>query len=152
VLDEYNLKMDENGNKDLGVNGKFTIGGYATKLGKDYIVNMNVTRRFDNDYIDTVERNVAWYFDYKNKVKDVVVLDIPEGYKVKYLPANAKGGYNDMWNYSITYKNDGKQITLTREYTLNTLSINRQHFAGHNKAIKELQKNYKESVILTAKK
>ena len=151
TLDKYNLDISDTGNKDIVLAGDFTIGGYVNNIGKDYIINMNLLRHFEEDYIDTTDRKAAWYFDYKNKEKEVVVLDIPTGYKVTHLPANSQGKLDDMWNYNISYKSDGKKITLTKEYTLNTLSINRQYFAANNKAIKELDKQYKESVVLTAK-
>ncbi|MBC7552974.1 MAG: transglutaminase domain-containing protein [Taibaiella sp.] len=150
-LDKYSLKMTETGDKEMAITGDFNIGGYVNNVGKEYIINMNLLRHFADDYIDTNGRKAAWYHDFKNNTKEVVVLDIPAGYKVTHLPRNAQGKFNDMWNYSITYKTDGKTITLTKEYTLNTLTIAPHYFAANNKAVKELDQQYKESVVLTAK-
>lgn len=151
ILEDYNLKISDTGSKEMMVTGVFTIGSYINKVGKDYIINMNLHRQFENDYIDTTDRKAAWYYDYKNKERDVVTLEIPKGYKVTYLPKAAHGKLGDLWSYNISYKNDGKKITLTKEYTMNTLKVTPNLFAENNKAIKELEKQYKETVVLTAK-
>ncbi len=151
TLDNYEVKTEEGGNKDMAVNGNFTIGNYVNKVGKDYIINMNMRRQFENDYIDTAGRKAAWYHSFKSVEKEVVTLDIPEGCKVTYLPKGAQGRLNDMWSYTIAYKSDGKKITLTKEYTINTLKVPASQFVENNKAIKELEKQYKEAVVLTAK-
>ncbi len=150
-LDSYNLNISDTGSKSITMNAKFNIEGGVGKLGKDYIVNMNLLHHFEDDYIDTTERKAAWYHEYKYIQKEVVVFEIPQGCKVTYLPKNATGKLNDLWNYSITYKNDGKKITLIKEYKLNTIAVGRSMFAENNKAIQELEKQYKESVVLTAK-
>lgn len=152
LLDEYKLKVKDTGNKDIAIIGDFTVGDYVRYLKKDVIVNMNLLRTFEDDYVDTTGRKAAWYHDYKNVRKEVVVMEIPAGYKVTYLPKNASGKLDDMWSYNITYKNDGKFITLTKEYTLNTLTVAPKYFAANNGAINALEKQYKESVVLTAKK
>ncbi len=151
LLDKYNIDVSDKGNKDINITGDFTIGGYVNKAGKNYIVNLNVLRHFGNDYIDTTDRLAPWYHDYKYTRKEVVVFDIPANSKVTYLPKNATGKLDDMWSYSINYKTDGKRIILTKEYKLNTLFIDKQHFIANNKAINELNQHYKESVVLTTK-
>ena len=150
-LGKYKLTTSEKGNRDVSINGNFDVEGYVHNIGKDYIVNMNLTRFMEDEHIDTTDRKAAWYFKYKNIVKEVVVLDVPAGYKVTYLPKNAQGKLDDMWSYKITYKSDGKKITQTREYTINTMSISPRYFNEHNKVVDELEKQYKESVVLTAK-
>ena len=150
VLDKYDIDIKDGGRTGITVNGDFTIGNYVNKSGKNYIVNMNLVRRFKNNYIDTAERVAPYFFDYKNAAKEVVVFELPKGYKVTSLPKNASGKLNDLWNYSITYKNDGKKIVLTKEYKLNTLSISKHDFVAHNKEIAKLDKEYQESVVLTA--
>jgi len=150
-LGKYKLTASEKGNRDVSISGNFTVEGYVHNIGKDYIINMNLTRFMEDEHIDTTDRKAAWYFKYKNIVKEVVVLDIPAGYKVTYLPKNAQGKLDDMWSYKISYKSDGKKITQTREYTINTMSISPRYFNEHNKVVDELEKQYKESVVLTAK-
>ena len=152
LLENYKLKTKETGNKDIIMSGNFTVGNYIHHLKKDVIVNMNILRHFEDDYIDTTDRKAAWYHDYKNLQKEVVILEIPKNYKVTYLPKNASGKLDDKWSYIITYKNDGKNIILTKEYKLNTMVVPPSKFVENNKAIVALENQYKESVVLTAKK
>ncbi len=149
---KYELNTTNKGNKDAGLNATFTVGEYAHKVGKDYVVNMNLARTYKNLRMNDSERKVGYFFPYKEKVKEVVVLDIPEGYKVTHMPADAHGGMDGVWQYNISYKADKKQVVLTKEYQLQSLSLGADKFAANNKIVDQLNKEYKESVILTAKK
>lgn len=137
-------------NKDAMIEAGFTIEDYVQNVGKQYIVNMNVKRTFEDEHIDTEGRNVPCYYDYKHKAKEVVVLDIPKGYRVAHLPASAHGSVDGLWNYKITYKADKSKITLVKEYELNATSAAPALFASNNKMVDDLRKLYKESVVLTA--
>lgn len=152
MLDDYKLKIRDTGNRDIIISGNFTVGNYVHHLKKDVIVNMNLLRNFEDDYIDTNGRKAAWYHDHKSIKKEVVVMEIPKGYKVSYLPKSTSGKLGDMWSYNISYRTDGKTITLTKEYKLNTLTVAPKYFAENNKAINTLENQYKESVVLTEKK
>ena len=149
---KYDVNSSETGNKDAALTANFTIEDYAHKVGKEYIVNMNLDRMFGDERMNDSDRKVGYYFPYKKKAKEVVVLDIPEGYKVTHLPPAAHGGLEGVWSYTISYKADKKTITLTKEYELQSLSLSPQQFANNNKIIDELNHEYKESVVLTAKK
>jgi hypothetical protein len=112
-------------------------------------VNLNLLHYFEDNCIDTKDRTVPSYFDYKASRKEVVVLDIPKGYHVKHLPPATKNAIDGLWTYSISYIADKDKITLTKEYELNTLAINADKFADNNKMVDGLKKVYKESVVLT---
>ena len=149
---KYDIKTSEKGNKDAMLVADFTVEDYAHKVGKEYIVNMNLNRTFGDERMNDSERKVGYYYPYKEKTKQVVVLDIPEGYKVTHLPPSAHGGLEGVWSYNISYKADKKQIVLVKEYEQQALSLSPKQFANNNKIIDELNHEYKESVVLTAKK
>ena len=149
---KYDIETAKTGNKDAMLSADFTIEDYAHKVGKEYIVNMNLHRTFGDERMNDSERKVGYYFPYKEKTKEVVVLDIPDGYKVTHLPASAHGGLEGVWSYNISYKADKKNIILTKEYERQALSLSPGQFANNNKIIDELNHEYKESVVLTAKK
>lgn len=151
ILDDYKLKVKDTGDKSIVITGNFTIGNYVHHLKKDVIVNMNVLRSFEDDYIDTTDRRIAWYHDHKSVTREVVVMKIPKGYKITYLPKGTTGKLDDLWSYTTSYKTNGKTITLTKEYRMNTMAVAPKYFAANNKAITALENHYKESVVLTAK-
>jgi hypothetical protein len=141
---------------DFVLRTDFTLADYGEKTGKDYYVNMNLERGFENNLVKEPGRKVGYYYDYKQKITQVVVLNVPEGYDVKYIPKNAQGGNESILTYKITYTTDAKKlkdvkkITLTKEYELNTLCVSPRQFAENNKIIDDLKKQYKESVALVA--
>lgn len=148
-LSKYNIRSAKSGNRDVTINAEFVLENYLWNTKKETIINMNLLRHFDDLRVDTKDRVVPCFFDYKSKRKEVVVLDIPKGYKVKHLPANSKGSLDDLWNYSITYTKDKGHVTLTKEYELKTLAIGVEKFADNNKMVDRLKNIYKESVVLT---
>ena len=146
----YDIAVSDTGNKDVNITTDFTIDDYVPQLGKQYYINMNMERNFENKRIDTKDRTVPYFYKHKEKTHEVVVMDIPKGYKVSHLPADAHGSVDGMWGYKISYKADKKQVTLVKEYELNTMVISQKQFADNNKMVDDLKKIYKESVVLTA--
>ena len=149
---KYEVNAAETGNKEATLTADFNLQDYAHIVGKEYYVNMNLDRMFGNQRMDDSERNVGYYYQNKSKTKEVVVLDIPEGYKVTHLPGEAHGALDGVWSYKISYKADKKKIILTKEYELQSLSLSDKEFAKNNKIIDDLNHAYKESVVLTANK
>ncbi|MBX2904642.1 MAG: transglutaminase domain-containing protein [Taibaiella sp.] len=155
VVRNYSVNQPKSGRKDASIDARFTLDGYVQTVKRDHYVNMNVLRTMEKSRVNEPERNVAFYLqpDYKRTVKQTVTLNVPKGYHVSYIPKSAKGGNEKLWTYSITYKYDAKArtITLTKEYVVNVLKIDPDQFAEHNKLVDELNKQYKETVVLTGK-
>ena len=114
------------------------------------MVNMNVKKDFSNDWIDTRNRTVPYYFQNKQKIRETVVLDVPKGSGVAHLPASAHGELKNIISYSFRYRTAGNKVILEKQIELKTRSISRKDFAAFNKLIKGLQKQYHESVVLSA--
>jgi hypothetical protein len=147
---KYDYLPTGNDDRDVSINAAFKVDDYVQKVGKECYVNMNLRHNFENNRINDPERKVPYFFDYKQRANEVVVLDIPKGYKVSYLPKDAQGAANGLWSYKISYKADKEKVTLTKEYVLNTLSVDERQFAENNKMVDDLKKLYKETVVLTA--
>ena len=146
----YEYSPSDTGNKNCKLSADFTLDDYVQKVGKEYYVNMNLKLYFDGSNIDTEGRQVSVYFKYKDIMRNVVVLDVPVGYHVSYLPPQASGTLKDRWSYKIKYVATGNKIFLTREYEMISMSVPASDFAQHNKMVDDLKKQYKESVVLTA--
>lgn len=154
LVPNYNLYAQESGNMDVNLNADYTLGNCVQNVGKEAIVNMNVSRTFTNLRVNDSGRTVPVYYDNKKIVRETVALNIPEGYKVTYLPKEAKGSVDGLWSYKISYKEDkaAKKVVLTKEYALNTMLVKPEQFAANNKLVDDLKKQYNETVVLTAKK
>lgn len=149
VQNSFSYIQSDTGYKNTSLAATFTIGDYVQMAGKEYYVNMNVKRNYDGSHIDTQGRAVPYYFKYKDVEKEVVVLDVPAGYHVSYLPPDGKGALGDIWSYAISYKSIAGKVVLTKEYVLNSMSVPVARFAAHNQMVEDLKKQYKESVVLT---
>ena len=150
VQASYKYNATDNTNKDASLSSEFTIDNYVQSAGKECYINMNLKRDYEDNYVDMADRDVALSFKFKDRLKEVVVLDIPEGYHASYIPKDDTRSLDGSWNYKISYQSTPKTITLTKEYELKTLSIGVPQFAENNKMVESLRKQYKESVVLTA--
>ncbi len=150
VQKSYQFTKSDTGYKDSRLTSVFVIDDYVQKVDKEYYVNLNVNRYFEKNNIDTQQRNVPVYFKYKDLLREVVVLDIPAGYHVSYLPPAASGALKGKWEYDIRYSEVGKKVLLTKEYRMLAMSVPPEDFMAHNKMVDNLNKQYKESVVLTA--
>lgn len=147
-LAKYDINANDKGDKDVHVTADFAVDNYVLYAGKECFVNMNVLNN-GPERIDMKDRNVGAYFDHTGKHKEVVVMELPKGYKVKYVPKPAKVSLGDTWSYTVSYKADKERITLTKEYELNALAIGVDRLADNNKKVDELNKLNRESVVLT---
>lgn len=150
IQKNYQYTQSDTGYKSCRLTADFTIDDYVQKVGKDYFVNMNARRYFEGNNIDTIGRDIPVYFKYKDIEQEVVILQIPTDYHVSYLPPEDSGYLKDEWEYKIRYNVEGKTVTLLKEYKMLSMSILSKNFISHNKMIDHLQKQYKESVVLTA--
>jgi hypothetical protein len=151
LQESYDMASGEKDSKEVSIHAAFNIADYVHYAGKQCFINMNLLRTFENSHIDGAHRTPTYYHPYKEKMKEVVVLEIPKGFRVAHLPAAAKGSVDGLWSYSVKYKSDGKTIKLIKEYELNTMEVKHTQFAANNKMVDDLKKIYKESVVLTAK-
>jgi hypothetical protein len=144
------VATSKNAGKDATIETDFEIPDYVRTAGRQCFINMNLKRTFEDSHIDPENRNVPVFYNNKRQAKEVVVLDIPKGYKLTHLPPAAHGSVDGLWNYKITYTANKNKITLVKEYELTTLTASPKLFAGNNKMVDDLKKLYKESVVLTA--
>jgi Transglutaminase-like enzymes, putative cysteine proteases len=128
----------------------FEIQDYVQQVGKEWYINLNLQRSYDNQWINMKERMVSQENSYKNITRQIVTLEIPKGYHVSYLPPAFEKGSNKLWKYSLRYENAGKAVRLIKEFEMNTLYIEPEQFEENNKLVEDLRKQYKESIILTA--
>lgn len=152
VPTNFDYQEVNNLGKDAFVSSEFSIKDYIQKIDNEYYVNMNVQRDMENNWVDTKERNILISNSYKDSVKEVVILDIPKGYHVSYIPPNKISTSNNLMSYKISYNSDAKKVILVKDFTLNTLDIKPELFANHNKIVEELRDAYKESIVLTPNK
>lgn len=145
---EYNIPEDPL--NAVAIHAGFEIPGYVRKAGKEYYINLNLQRDLSGSKIDITDRTAPVEKDYKETSSQVVVMDIPHGYTVSYLPEPREQSVDGIGAYRIRYQSDGKKVTLSKEIRLDALYIQPEHFNDFNKIVSGLQNAYKETVVLTA--
>jgi transglutaminase-like putative cysteine protease len=142
----YTYSASDTGDKTSRFTADFTIPDLLKKAGKEYYLNMNMDR--EKEYIDTAGRNVPFYFLYRNTDREVVILTVPDGYTVSYVPPAIEGNIDNHWSYKVKYSMVGNKVILEKEFSNLSLSIPPSDFVAYNKAMDELKKHFKESVVL----
>lgn len=148
----FDYKVFDDPLKEVVISAGFDLPDYVRKAGNDYYVNMNLLRNQVGDNTELADRNAPIERDYKEVDKQVVVLDIPKGYKVSYMPEAKHGNVDGIGSYSIQYNTDGKTITLLKELKMDALYIEPKQFKDLDSMVSALQNTYKESIVLTKEK
>jgi transglutaminase-like putative cysteine protease len=120
-------------------------------VNKDEIyVNLNLDKRLKN-YLQNDQKRVApMEFEFKEVNRIIVRLQIPEGYKVTFLP-EAVDAKNDIVGYSARYSVEGNVARLEYNYYINTLLLDKSKFSEWNQVIRKMIEAGNESIILKKK-
>lgn len=142
----YEIKDDR-----ISFYSDFSVKDYVQKSGDEIFINLNLVRYNSDQKVDDISvRKLPIENKYKTVVREVLILDIPKGYAVEYLPPNAAHNQDGLWGYKMSYKTEGNKIVFTKEFTEYSLYIMPSLFEKHNQLIDEINKQYKESIILKA--
>ncbi|WP_338789909.1 DUF3857 domain-containing protein [Bernardetia sp. MNP-M8] len=148
-VDDYKINNLNEKDEALKIEYDFRIEDYAKFVGDEIYINMNMEKAFSNDEIEK-DRKSPIENDYLFKANNDIFLQIPEGYEIEYLPENSDFN-NDLFGYNIEYKKEGNKIKFTHNYYKNYLLLNNESFEDWNKMIKEVNKAYREVIILKKK-
>jgi len=133
---------------EISLTGEFTLPDYAKKIGKDYYLNLNLFKFFANEEIDYPKRKVPVENSFKSVKKYVVMLKVPDGYSVSYLP-QGKSYHNKVWGFDLQYQQKGNWVILTQEFDNDDLTLTSDEFEAWNKVLQNLFPLYKETLSLT---
>jgi hypothetical protein len=134
----------------IRLHGDFTLQDYAKHIGNEWYLNMNLFKFYVHEEIDYPKRKMPIEYDFLNKRKYVIVLHIPPGYQVSYLPAG-KSFHNAVWGFDCSYEQKGDLLILTQEFDNDHLQLRNDQFADWNKVLENLYPLYKESISLSKK-
>ncbi len=146
IVDTYSETNKFDYDKNFVVDYKFNIEDYAKKLGDELYLNLNLNKELSPYKMDEDRKNAIEY-DYKNYFSYTTTLTIPEGYKVDYIPDNISVS-NDLMSSSITYIIDHNRITYKHEVVFDFIALNLEQQKEINQIVKQIEKAYKEVIIL----
>lgn len=147
TLGNYTISKINPDENIAGITADFEIPGYSKKAGDEYYINLNLEKLFENQVIDTIKRKVPKESEFKYIIRQYHILEIPRGYKVSYKPDDFNFS-NDLVSIKISYEIKDGKITAAQEMQNKKLMIYPSEFDAWNKAIKAVQPQYKETVVL----
>jgi len=152
ILGNYNISKLSNTNKEVNIQADFEVPDYSKKVADELYINLNLEKFFtDNNIIDTAKRKVPVENDYKYLIRQYTVLDVPESYNVSYIPKDFSLE-NPAFSFAIKYSKQGNKIIAMQEFKNNYLLMQPKDFPEWNNAIKKINNQYKEQVVLEARK
>ncbi len=142
------FKVAADAEKSCAMRAKFSLAGFARSAGGERYLNMNLQHDFEDDYADEKLREAPIQYDYCQRIRQVVCLNIPSGFKPTYIPPDKADEAAGLWSYKLHYEQKGSKLWLTKEITCNTLLIQPAQFSQHNRLVEGLREAGKESVVL----
>ena len=148
-LDSFDIG-DRHDRTHTRLTASFTLQDYAKHLGDEWFLNMNLFKLYEHEEIDYPKRKMPIEMHFLNRRRYVVVLNIPDGYEVGYLPAG-KTYQNSVWGFRMTYEKKAKQLIFTQEFDNDHLMLQPTQFADWNKVLENLFPLYRETISLEKK-
>ena len=111
------------------------------------IQNMNISKRVGNQQIKEGSDQSVLDLDFKNRYRSTVVLDVPEGYEVEYLPENVNES-TPLISFDCRYKRIENQIKMVYDVTIHTLSLSKDDFEEWNKITHQIREVTSETLVL----
>lgn len=154
---KFNLKqVTVDGLKDPGADlladFDFVIPDYAKEVAGKIYINLNLEKNWADMTIDINSRRYDREFEQKHQLLYIIELEIPEGYRVDYLPGAAQVNNHKFGSFYFTYQQQGNTIILNKKLVLDTLMLHKADMADWNTFIDKLNKAYKETVVLVREK
>ena len=137
--------------KSFQATSEFELNDYSQHTGREWYLNMHLVRSFEDMLIDKAERLAPLEHRYLGKTRQVVVLEIPEGYQVEHLPPAAERSASGLWSFRVSYEVVDNKVLLTKEFEIKSLYIKPEQFELHNQLVKDLKDQYRQTVSLKAK-
>lgn len=150
ILGNYTVNKINPDENIINITADFEVPGYSKKAGNEYYINLNLEKLFERQVIDTAKRKVPQENEFKYLIKQYHILEIPKGYSVAYKPDDFSFS-NDFVSVKISYEVKNGKIIATQEFENKKLLLYPSEFAEYNRAIKAVQPQYKETVVLEQK-
>lgn len=126
---------------------KFKIPDYISSDQDELYLNLNLDKELILEKIID-GRKAPVSMKHATKKKLVVTLNIPEGYKVQYIPPSVKK-QNAVSGFSSSYEQKNNQLIHVFEFFVNTLILQPSDFDQYNAIVAEQIKASNQSITLT---
>lgn len=147
TLSKYEVDQLQNREKSIDINYEFQVEDYVRSYKDEIYVNLNLERTYKNFKADTSLSVAPIGNDFHFVKKDVTSIEIPADYKLEYLPKNSAYSNDHFW-FDIAYKTEGNKVIQEKKICFRFLHLPASEFDNWNKMIKQLNKAYRETIVL----
>lgn len=147
ILGDYTISKLSNNDKLVNIKAGFEVPDYGKNIADELFINMNLEKFFANEIIDVDKRKIPIENEYKYIIKQFTVLELPKSYSVSYLPKDYSLS-NEVLSFSIKYAQQENKVIASQELRNNSLMLQPKDFTVWNNALKQLNNQYKEQVVL----
>jgi hypothetical protein len=133
----------------ISIQYEFELPDYAKLHENEMYINLNMDKGLIPEKI-LEDRKIPVAMNHCTQKKLTVTFQIPEGYKVEFIPTDSKAG-NSIVGFSSIYKQNNNQIIYTYSFYLNTLLVNASQFKEFNKVVSEQIRAQNQTISLVKK-
>lgn len=146
-----NIKFNQvNNSKDsLSVTYDFEIDNYVNKIGDALYLDLNLSKQLKDLKVNE-KHNTPLVLDYRWQMEKDFVLQLPEGYEVKFIPETKKQK-NSMMEYVISHTLKNNQIIYSLKFSSNTVLVEVNEIKTYNDFLKKMSDDLDESIKLIKK-
>lgn len=148
--DKFTMNNPLDATTPLVIEYECTIPDYIKSVAGKYYVGFNMDKMLNTQPIDKAKRTYSLEFDYKIDNNLITTLVIPEGYEVEYIPTSVEFK-NDKFGFKIIYSRSGNEVKQVKRVYINTLMLEPTQFDQWNEFLNQLNKAYKETLVITKK-
>jgi hypothetical protein len=129
----------------------FLVNRFLQKVGTDFVINIPSQRilGFRNIIGGSYRKNPVW-ISYPYTEKDEYVIEIPQGYYVKYVPQDISLDLPFV-AYSTSITNDKRKIYITQSTIMKTKVIPVGKFGQFKNMIEKIFSHSNEMIIISEK-
>ena len=134
---------------DLTANYAVTQTNAVSSFNKEYYVDLDFKKEFNNSNFDTSKRKLDYIFSFKTNIERITELTIPQGYKISSVPPDLSVK-NASYDFSITYTQQPNKIIYRKNIILKNTHLAKTSFTQWNDDIAKLTDSYNQQLVLTA--
>ena len=153
---DKNIKLDlkstpslENRGKDVEMGYDVVVNNHVINLGDELYVNPETSFDFQ-DYEIPSDRETAYDYSETYFIDSETTLNIPEGWKVQYLP-EAIAVDNDKYAFRLSYQAESNKIVYKKSIEIKDPLVEVSDFGNWNSAIGKLKNFYSDQIIFSKK-
>ncbi len=148
IMNDYSLHYVDKDKKIVNIKADFDVPDYSKKIADELYINLNLEKFFSGSaVIDTAKRRVAVEHEYKYSVEQYTVLNVPDTYKISYLPKNFTLS-NDVMDFAINYTQQENKVIAQQTLQYKKLLVQPVDFDKWNNSVKQILTQYKEQLVL----